>query len=338
MDTGIFASLWSIKSAAGLAIVAVLLLSPLSSRASQIIVFGDSLSDTGNVFHVTGGYFPPLPYFAGRFSNGPLWIERFAPLLSVPTPFPSTLGGTDYAYAGAATGPTPLSRQLGTPAGMSPLTTVLGQVIANVPSLSTQVATYIASLKGEKPAPDTLAVVWAGANDFFGGQTDPTVPARNIAEAVAVLIKAGVKNFLIPNMPDLSKTPYALCGPAAMQHLLHTLSIGFNKALKADLRPLARESGVHIRTLDAFKLFQQVQKNPAWFKVSNVTNEGMLSQNLPPSSYLFWDGVHAAAAGHEIIATQAAVAVGALEPSILALLASGLIGLLGYGWRRRNAA
>src|SRR4029453_12923135 len=48
-----------------------------STPFSRIIVFGDSLSDTGNFYHLTGG-FPPAPYANGRFSNGPLWIEYLA--------------------------------------------------------------------------------------------------------------------------------------------------------------------------------------------------------------------------------------------------------------------
>ncbi|KAJ9072578.1 hypothetical protein DSO57_1026064 [Entomophthora muscae] len=44
----------------------------------DIVVLGDSFSDTGNLFNATGQRFPPSPYFQGRFSNGPLWIEYVA--------------------------------------------------------------------------------------------------------------------------------------------------------------------------------------------------------------------------------------------------------------------
>jgi len=37
---------------------------------SQIIAFGDSLTDTGRFYALTG--LPPAPYQEGRFSNGPL--------------------------------------------------------------------------------------------------------------------------------------------------------------------------------------------------------------------------------------------------------------------------
>jgi lysophospholipase L1-like esterase len=208
-----------------------------------------------------------------------------------------------------------------------------GQFIANVPSLPSQVASYIAGLKGGTAAAGALAVVWAGANDFFDGQTNPAIPAKNIAAAVSALMGAGVKNFLIPNLPDLSKTPYGLSSSTATQQGLQALSVGFDKALRADLGPLTNAAGVRIHALDSFGLFQQIQANPAQFNLSNVTEEGILTGNPSAPGYLFWDGVHPTTAGHEILAEQAARApLATPEPGSLALLASGLLGLLGIGW------
>ena len=68
----------------------------------RVIVFGDSLSDTGNVFDVFG--IPAAPNFQGRFSNGPVWVEGLAAGLGAPAPMPSRNGGTNYAYGGAETG------------------------------------------------------------------------------------------------------------------------------------------------------------------------------------------------------------------------------------------
>ena len=63
---------------------------------TEIVVFGDSLSDTGNLYLASGKTTPPSPpYFLGWFSNGPLWVERLASRLVVVPPRPSLLGGTD---------------------------------------------------------------------------------------------------------------------------------------------------------------------------------------------------------------------------------------------------
>ena len=42
---------------------------------SSLFVFGDSLSDVGNVFLATGGQQPASPYANGQFSNGPIWAQ-----------------------------------------------------------------------------------------------------------------------------------------------------------------------------------------------------------------------------------------------------------------------
>ena len=44
----------------------------------ELYIFGDSLSDPGNLFDLSGGTIPPLPYFQGRFSNGPVWSDYLA--------------------------------------------------------------------------------------------------------------------------------------------------------------------------------------------------------------------------------------------------------------------
>src|SRR4051794_6489859 len=64
-----------------------------------IVSFGDSLTDTGNLYAATGQ--PPAPYDMGRFSNGPLWVEYLANQLGVAAPTASLLGGSNYAWAGA---------------------------------------------------------------------------------------------------------------------------------------------------------------------------------------------------------------------------------------------
>ena len=75
-----------------LAIATTLAAGALSAHAqpySGIVIFGDSLSDTGNVRAATGGAFPNLaegPYFNGRFSNGPIWVDFFC---STPKLLPS---------------------------------------------------------------------------------------------------------------------------------------------------------------------------------------------------------------------------------------------------------
>lgn len=67
----------------GTALVGAAALATLPAAAgpySSLTVFGDSLSDTGNIFIATGGAQPPSnqPYFNGRFSDGPVWVDTLA--------------------------------------------------------------------------------------------------------------------------------------------------------------------------------------------------------------------------------------------------------------------
>src|SRR5271155_453790 len=82
-----------------------------SARASSIdaiYAFGDSLSDVGNVYALSGDTIPGAPYVNGQFSNGPVWVQDLAAGLGLGPLSPSQLGGTDYAYGGAETGTTPV--------------------------------------------------------------------------------------------------------------------------------------------------------------------------------------------------------------------------------------
>ncbi len=60
---------------------------------NQIYIFGESLSDSGNIFTVstaasqllpTISIAPPSPpYFQGRFADGPIWVDEIAQYLNL---------------------------------------------------------------------------------------------------------------------------------------------------------------------------------------------------------------------------------------------------------------
>ena len=59
-----------------MAAVAMVTVGAHAASFSGMVVFGDSLSDSGNLFTFTGEAVPASPpYFEGRFSNGPVWVE-----------------------------------------------------------------------------------------------------------------------------------------------------------------------------------------------------------------------------------------------------------------------
>src|SRR5258708_5469094 len=71
---------------------------------NNLVVFGDSLSDVGNIAAQSFINTPGPYYWNGRFSNGPVYAETLATGLGLPALNRSTAsGGTDFAYGGAKT-------------------------------------------------------------------------------------------------------------------------------------------------------------------------------------------------------------------------------------------
>jgi phospholipase/lecithinase/hemolysin len=119
---------------------------------SEIFVFGDSLSDTGNIFALTKGQVPPSPpYFQGRASNGPVAVE----LLAKQDPNFTLNPLNNFALLGAGTGK-----------GNS-LEDDLGGI--DLPGLRDQIDTFsaVTKLTTGKADKNALYVVWAVPMTFW---------------------------------------------------------------------------------------------------------------------------------------------------------------------------
>ena len=283
-----------------IAAAAVLFLSTLSGARAALFTglyaFGDSLTDTGNTSLASGGASPGAAYFNGRYSNGPVWLEGMATYLGMAAPTPALAGGRDFAFGGAYT----LSG---------------GQV----PTVAQQVGMFTGG--GGTFLPTDLVVVWGGANDFFlGGQTNPVIPATNIAGIISTLAGAGARNIMVPNLPDLGDTPElqgtnnsaAILGASAW-------TSAFNASLYSQVDALAANLGLNILKLDVYTMGKQLKANPGNYGFSNTTQSALLTGNAANAgAYLYWDTVHPTARVHDIFAFNAAVA--APEPGSAAVL------------------
>ncbi|MGE3818585.1 MAG: SGNH/GDSL hydrolase family protein [Isosphaeraceae bacterium] len=288
-------------------------LTPAAALAgfSQIVVFGDSTIDTGNVFAASGS--PAAPYFNGRYSNGPVWVEVLAGRLGLAAPAPSLAGGSNHAWGGAQTG--------------------TGTSTMGTPNLGTQVAGFLAS---QSLTATQLVVINAGGNDFLlGGETNPLVPVGNIANAITALAASGGRSFLVSNLPQLGRIPATAGLPLAQRDALDTLSLTFNNLLAGRVAQLKVSLGVDVALLDFEGLIQSVRANPATFGFTNTTNSALANGVVSGQGYLWWDTVHVTAAGHQIIGNQAYTLVP--EPSSWALLATaGVILPLATLWGSRS--
>ena len=169
---------------------------------SSLVVFGDSLADSGNnailvsgastVVPFDGPQVATLPYASGTYSNGPVWAEYFANSLGMGLA-PSLLGGNNYAFGGARVGADGL-----------------------VPSLVSQMGMY---LGGNAVNANTLYVIEGGGNDardvlelYAAGMVSAANAlignyVQGILGMVGTLAGLGAEHFLLWNITDLGLVP-----------------------------------------------------------------------------------------------------------------------------------
>lgn len=241
---------------------------------TNLYVFGDSLSDTDNLFTV---FILPPEYSPGRVSNGPVWIEYLSTQLGLAyTP------ETNFAWSGARTG---VADEWGLLPGL------LGQVDFCI---------------SDSPVdPKGLYILWIGANDLFKGLDDPsmtvTTAVSNISTALEQLSAYGVNHFLVLNVPDLGETPSA----QGRNLPLTEISVAFNDALLERLNQLK----LPLIYIDMFAFIHEVAANPPLFGLANTTEPCFNEANSPtvcenPDSYLFWDNKHPTTRAHQLIADR----------------------------------
>jgi len=302
------------------------LLVPASALAEKpgngVVIFGDSLSDTGNKYFVTGfANTPPYsalletllvsdgPYTRGglNHSNGATWIEQYARprgLSGFVGPALRNEGkASNYAYGGARARPDLV-------------------IIPNENQhLATQVDNFLADVNLAAPA-DKLYVIFVGGNDIFDAVfalvEDPTGTVSNtvihkayssVINQVERLALHGAQHFVVVNAPDIGMTPAARLAdeafspvPGALIAAASGYSQMYNYQLYIHLAPVA---GVSV--LDFYSAFQHVIANPAEYGLTNTIDACVMPEIPPyvcssPDEYLFWDGIHPTRAAHGILA------------------------------------
>ncbi len=269
--------------------IAALVGAPVSASSvepSAVVAFGDSLSDNGNLHAATA--YPPAPYFEGRFSNGPVWVEGLVEELDL-----ASQQLIDFAVGGATSGRDNVA-------------------VPEAGGLLDQIDRFVAL---ELPAdPNRLYVVWIGANDLMVPGVNPEeaigTAMQNIATAMTALVQSGATRILVPNLPNLGRVPEIIeTGEATVIEGAAMLTVGFNRALDATLDGIETALPVEIVRFDVFAVLEEVVADPGAAGFDNVT-ERCLAVDLTSlceeaDGHLFWDGIHPSAAGHRLLAERA---------------------------------
>ena len=292
-----------------------------SARAgyTTVYAFGDSLSDTGNVFAATGGTAPqPGDYFEGRFSNGRVAVEHLADGLGASL--------VNHAYGGAKTG-LANGALAGTPLEMT--------------GIWSQVGFFQDALGGGSADADALYFIWGGANDFqYEGFTGEVAASAisNLVSAIQVLYGLGARHFMVPGLADLGATPGGLA--SGVSDGLTGLSAFFNANLMAALGALEVVlPGADMVFVDIFAAQHELIDHPGAHGLGNVTGacfSGFVgvagTQCGTPDEYLYWDRIHPGAVAHRYLGEVMLQAVP--EPASLGI---ALLALAALGLTRRHA-
>lgn len=258
------------------------------NRYTNIVFFGDSLTDSG--------YF-----FGSKFTTNPdkVWAQNLAADLGYSLTQNAAYKnqvGNNFAIGGAKAGNT-FVHASGLP----------------IVSAKDQVAQYVArGVDG-----DALHVVWVGANDLLAAQTSASAQADILAAAnaqiaaIKTLVDNGARNIMLVNVPDVGLTPAAAA--TGNQVAATAAAQAYNTIVAQGVAAI----GANVVPLDTFGLLQEVVANPAAFGVVNTTAQACttaLSLMCTPATlavananqtYFFADSVHPTGKAHQLLADYA---------------------------------
>ena len=346
----------------GLAILSLAVFAGAPSAASAasfsaVNVFGDSLSDTGNLAEtLVGANLANPPSFHDSFTNGPVAMELLAQhygLRADPSLFatgfmdihnlfgPGFVPGTNYAVGGATA-------------------TDRGAAFFNL-DLPEQVSAFVGRVGAGNAPASALYAVLIGGNDVrtAAHALDPSFVISGVSSELTQiqrLISNGAKTLLVSNVPDVGDIPeFTQESPPAEELAAQTYSVQYNTALAQGIAALeTADPGV---TFDYFDLFDYTHTLLAEAPALGFTNttDPCYVTGFPPApviataacgpadpvtgaamnidQFWYWDHIHPTARQQALWAEGFIAAVP--EPSAFAILG---IGLAGLALIRRKAA
>ncbi len=279
-----------------------------ASPLKNIVIFGDSLSDNGNLYEYMKHQLPVSPpYYEGRFTNGPVWVERLAASYFSIAQKDKLL---DYAYGGAGVSQDPGDDEV-------------------LFTFNREIDSYLLTHQGQAEE-NSLFIVWIGANNYLGMPEDTQQAIADvnagIKNGLEKLVNKGAKHIMLLGLPDLGMTPAAI--EMDLVDSLSALSLGHNTYLQNNLKELQdRYPSVQWLYFDINNMMHEVIDNPDKYGFTNTTESCYQTDMAPGSNqatlkmvskvqvlketsaacegYLFFDLVHPSTKAHQIMADNA---------------------------------
>ncbi|KAJ2880968.1 hypothetical protein H4R27_004392 [Coemansia aciculifera] len=209
---------------------------PAAAAKPTLYIFGDSLSDVGTLKQLTLGLVPPVPYWEGRFSSGPVWNEYLAKLLGYNLYNKAAGGSTSDNSKSSLTDFLPIPMPI------------------KIPSTQDQINYFkftrpLYSLSSTRSL--DIAVLEVGANDFFVQMfklatnkltVDSFVEtlSNSVVGQLEQLRKIGFKNIVVPNLAAIQHTPMAAL--LKMQDISNATVTQYNRVLSAKAKAWAAKN------------------------------------------------------------------------------------------------
>lgn len=216
----------------------------------ELIVFGDSLSDTGNLASVSVNF--PFPFFQNRISDGPVIVDFLATELGFTADASKhsngSSGGNNFAVAG-------------------------GNIVGNdIEDLASQVSAFLERSSG-KANVKALYFVMMGGNDLRDVRSETSsllasdkinATRDQLMTQLNRLYDAGARAFLIPNVANVGRIPETLerlsNEPGIVARAQQYVNL-YNQRLSLELNIFANRPGVSLRLFDLFSEFERITTN-----------------------------------------------------------------------------
>ncbi len=258
---------------------------------SDLIIFGDSLSDTGNAVYF---FDLPSPYYNNRISDGPLAVDHLATKLGLSTArsghLLGNITGSNYAVDGA--------RAYG----------------SDTEDLDKQVDSYL-DHTGNLADPAALYLVAIGGNDVRSIRTHSPAAASSQIEHIAASIKLnstrllsrGAKTLLIANIPDIGRIPETLADGTSSKASTYTRQL--NLTIERDVALLRGQYQADIKLFDFYAYFAAILDQASQYGFTHTTAGcytlfvGYHSACGPDSfdHFVFFDSIHPTGATHRLL-------------------------------------
>lgn len=258
-----------------------------STGVDRLVVFGDSLSDTGNLFNGAQWQFPHADtWMLGRFSNGPLWPEYVSRALKLPL--------YNWAVGGSA-----------------------AKAYLVVPGLRDQVTSWLDYMDRTRHfQPDqAIYLVWVGANDIINYERPVDEVITSLEQSLHQLLLRGATRVAVLNLPDLSLTPAIANSPRATAVARDVAR--YNTGLRDVVQRVTQRTGIHVRLIDTHAMLddliayapehgfthttQSCLAVPTGTALDYAAAPALRSECTDPDTFVFWDNLHPTTRVHALI-------------------------------------